>query len=205
MKTGDSPYSTPPPPQADSAVNRDSPLLARHLRELLHLLGEDPEREELLKTPQRAAKALRELTSGYGTDLGALLQGALFDAPSSEIILIKDIAVHSVCEHHLLPFFGKAHVAYLPDKKIIGLSKVPRLVQALSRRLQLQERLTVQIAEALNSALVPLGVAVVVEARHLCMEMRGAHAEHSSTVTSAMLGRFRDDPRTRQEFLSLIR
>ncbi|MBI4051306.1 MAG: GTP cyclohydrolase I FolE [Elusimicrobia bacterium] len=174
------------------------------IREMLAQIGEDPEREGLLKTPQRVAKALKELTSGYQVDIDQLINGALFKVDYSEMVLVKDISLYSLCEHHLLPFFGKAHVAYIPDKYIVGLSKIPKIVHAFAKRLQVQERLTQQIAETLNDKLKPLGVGVIIEARHLCMEMRGAENEHSPTITSAMLGAFRQDARTRQEFLTLI-
>lgn len=175
------------------------------MREILSELGEDPNREGLLKTPHRVAKSLRELTSGYDTDVDAMINNALFTESYNEMVLVKDITFYSLCEHHLLPFFGKAHVAYIPNKKIVGLSKIPKLVNIFSRRLQVQERLTNQIAETLNRKLTPLGVAVVIEARHLCMEMRGAESVMSPTVTSSMLGCFHKDERTRAEFLRLIR
>lgn len=174
------------------------------MRKILKLLGEDPAREGLIKTPERVAKSLSELTSGYWTDPDAIINGALFSVAYSEMVLVKDINFYSLCEHHLLPFFGKAHVAYIPDKKIVGLSKIPKLVEAFSRRLQVQERLTSQIAEILKDKLSPMGVGVVIEARHLCMEMRGAKSLLSPTVTSSMLGSFRKDPRTREEFLKLL-
>ncbi|HAH06347.1 MAG TPA: GTP cyclohydrolase I FolE [Elusimicrobia bacterium] len=180
------------------------PLAARY-RDILRLLGEDLSREGLRKTPERVAKALLEMTSGYGADIGALINGALFEVDYSEMVLVKDIQFYSLCEHHALPFFGKAHVAYLPDKKVVGLSKIPKLVQVFAQRLQVQERMTQQIAETLMSRLKPLGVGVILEARHLCMEMRGARSLLSPTVTSSMLGAFRRDPRTREEFLALVR
>ena len=167
---------------------------------LIHL-GEDPYREGLAKTPTRVAKSLRELTSGYNVDIDRLINDALFDVPYSEMVVVKDIDFYSLCEHHLLPFFGKCHVAYIPDGQVIGLSKIPRIVEVFSRRLQVQERLTSQIAEIIQKKVTPLGVAVVMEARHLCMEMRGAQSKNSPTLTSAMLGAFRKDPRTRDEFL----
>lgn len=172
--------------------------------QLLTNLGEDPSREGLLKTPQRVAKSMRELTSGYNVDIDRLINEALFEVPYSEMVLVKDIDFYSLCEHHLLPFFGKCHVAYIPDGKVIGLSKIPRVVEAFSRRLQVQERLTSQIAEIILKKIKPLGVAVVMEARHLCMEMRGAQSKNSPTVTSAMVGAFRNDSRTREEFLGFI-
>ncbi len=174
------------------------------VKNLLVHLGEDPYREGLSKTPSRVAKSLRELTSGYHVDIDRLINGALFDVPYSEMVVVKDIDFYSLCEHHLLPFFGKCHVAYIPDGKVLGLSKIPRIVEVFSRRLQVQERLTSQIAEIMQSKINPLGVGVVMEARHLCMEMRGALSKNSPTMTSAMLGTFRKDPRTREEFLQLI-
>ena len=179
--------------------------LTEHVHAILKLLGEDPAREGLLKTPGRVARALLELTSGYEADVDAMINNAVFTEAYEEMVLVKDITFYSMCEHHMLPFFGKAHVAYIPNKKIIGLSKMPKLVQIFAKRLQVQERLTNQIAETLMRKLNPLGVGVVIEARHLCMEMRGAESLLSPTVTSAMLGGFRSDPRTRQEFLRLIR
>lgn len=175
------------------------------VREILVLLGENPEREGLKRTPQRVAKALKELTSGYHVDIDKMINGALFEANYNEMVLVKDITLYSNCEHHLLPFFGKAHVAYIPGKHVIGLSKIPKLVHVFARRLQVQEKLTCQIAETLYEKLKPLGVGVVIEARHLCMEMRGAQSQLSPTVTSAMLGCFQKDARTRDEFLNLIR
>lgn len=179
--------------------------LASHVSAMLKLLGENPKRQGLLKTPDRVAKSLRELTSGYTVDIDALINKALFNVEYSEMVLVKDITFFSLCEHHMLPFFGKAHVAYIPDKHVIGLSKIPRLVRVFTSRLQVQERLTSQIAQTLMEKLKPLGVGVVMEARHLCMEMRGAQSHLSPTVTSAMLGNFREDPRTREEFLNLVK
>ncbi len=172
--------------------------------ELLRRLGEDPGREGLLRTPERVGRSWRELTSGYGLDVTKLLNGAIFKAPDSDLVVISDIQFFSMCEHHLLPFFGCAQVGYIPDRRIIGLSKIPRLVTAFSRRLQVQERMTSQIADAIEDAIHPHGVAVVLEARHLCMEMRGARSPHAPTRTSAMRGVFRSDARTRAEFLDLI-
>src|SRR6188508_3429973 len=171
------------------------------IRQLLAQLGEDPSREGLVRTPQRVEKALRFLTSGYAADIDEVLNQALFTVDYSEMVIVKDIDFYSLCEHHLLPFFGKCHVAYLPRTKVIGLSKIPRIVDAFSRRLQVQERLTNEIAGTLQEAIDPLGVAVVMEGTHLCMAMRGVEKQHSAAVTSAMLGTFRDDPRTRSEFL----
>jgi GTP cyclohydrolase IA len=175
------------------------------IRQLLAELGEDPTREGLLDTPKRVEKALKFLTSGYDQDPDDLLNGALFTVDYSEMVIVKDIDFYSLCEHHLLPFFGKCHVAYLPRTKVIGLSKIPRLVDMFSRRLQLQERLTNQIAETIQNTVTPLGVAVVMEGTHLCMAMRGVEKQNSFAVTSAMLGGFRDNARTRMEFLELIR
>jgi len=179
--------------------------LQEDVRRMLLALGEDPEREGLKKTPQRVAGSLRYLTAGYQVDMDRHINGALFDVEYSEMVLVKDVTFFSLCEHHLLPFFGKAHVAYIPNGKIVGLSKIPKIVQAFARRLQVQERMTNQIAQTLMQKLLPMGVGVVIEARHLCMEMRGAHSLQSPTITSAMLGIFRKDSRTRQEFLNLVR
>jgi GTP cyclohydrolase I len=173
------------------------------MREMLVRLGEQPEREGLLQTPQRYAKALQDLTKGYREDPEQILQGALFSVDYDEMVIVKDIEMFSLCEHHMLPFFGKVHVAYIPKGKVIGLSKVARLVEVFARRLQVQERITVQIAETIQKVIQPLGVGVVIEARHLCMMMRGVEKQHSATVTSSMLGAFRAQ-QTRQEFLSLI-
>jgi GTP cyclohydrolase I len=179
--------------------------LMKLVEQELVLLGEDPARQALRRTPARVARALQFLTSGYRLDVAKLVNGAIFEEPNQEMILVRDIEVYSLCEHHLLPFFGKAHVAYLPDGKIIGLSKIPRLVDAFARRLQVQERLTEQIAAALDGALRPKGVGVIIEARHLCMMMRGVEKQNSSATTSAMLGLFRTDSKTRAEFLELSR
>lgn len=175
------------------------------LRELLVRLGEDPDRDGLVRTPERMQKALEHLTKGYREDPDKVLQGALFDVTYDEMVIMKDIEMFSLCEHHLLPFFGKVHVAYIPHGKVVGLSKIPRLVDIFARRLQVQERLTVQIAETIQKAIEPLGVGVVIEARHLCVMMRGVEKQHSSAVTSHMLGSFRSSEKTREEFLSLIR
>jgi len=172
---------------------------------ILALLGEDPERDGLQGTPKRVAHALRFLTSGYRQNLDKVINSAYFSVAYDEMIIVKDIEVFSLCEHHLLPFFGKCHIAYIPDKKVVGLSKLPRLVNFYARRLQLQERLSSQIAQAIWEKLEPQGVGVIVEARHLCMLMRGVEKQHSTAVTSAMLGSFRDNPQTRQEFLALVR
>lgn len=172
-------------------------------RELLVRLGEDPEREGLTKTPERIARALQYLTKGYSEDPEQVLKDALFSVDYDEMVIVKDIEMFSLCEHHMLPFFGKVHIAYIPKGKVLGLSKLPRLVEVFARRLQVQERLTTQIAETIQSAIKPLGVGVVIEARHLCMMMRGVEKQHSATVTSSMLGAFRAQ-QTRQEFLALI-
>jgi len=175
------------------------------VREMLVRLGEDPKREGLVGTPNRVHRSLTELTRGYKDDPENILRGALFAVNYDEMVIVKDVEMFSLCEHHLLPFFGKVHVAYIPNGKVVGLSKIPRLVEVFSRRLQVQERLTTQIAETIQDAIEPQGVAVVIEARHLCMMMRGVEKQHSATVTSAMLGAFRDCKETREEFLSLIR
>ena len=174
------------------------------IRELLAHLGENPEREGLLKTPKRVALSLKYLTQGYRQDVQKILNNAIFNEPYDEMVVVKDIEVFSLCEHHLLPFYGKAHVAYIPDGRIIGLSKIPRVVDVFAKRLQVQERLTSQIAECLMQALKPRGVGVVVDALHLCMAMRGVEKRTSYTVTSSMLGTFRNSDRVRAEFLSLI-
>jgi GTP cyclohydrolase I len=175
------------------------------LREVLLRLGEDPSRDGLIRTPERMQKSLEYLTKGYQQDPDKVLQGALFDVSYDEMVIVKDIEMFSLCEHHLLPFFGKVHVAYIPNGKVLGLSKIPRLVDIFARRLQVQERLTVQIAETIQSAINPQGVGVVIEARHLCVMMRGVEKQHSSAVTSHMLGSFRSSDKTREEFLALIR
>jgi GTP cyclohydrolase I len=175
------------------------------VRGLLEALGEDPDREGLVDTPKRVERALRFLTSGYTADIDQILNGALFSVDYSEMVIVKDIDFYSLCEHHLLPFFGKCHVAYIPNSRIIGLSKIPRIVDAFSRRLQVQERLTNQIAETIRDKIAPLGVAVVMEATHLCMSMRGVEKQNSFAVTSAMLDLFRTNARTRLEFLELVR
>jgi GTP cyclohydrolase IA len=178
--------------------------LERHVRALLRALDPEPEREGLVKTPARVARALTFLTKGHDEDPRAVINGALFSEESSEMIVLKDIDFYSLCEHHILPFFGKAHVAYLPNGKIVGISKLARLVEVFARRLQVQERMTNQIAETIAEQLRPLGVAVVLEAEHLCMRMRGVEKQNSTVVTSAMLGVFRDHQTTRQEFMNLI-
>ncbi len=175
------------------------------VREILVRLGEDPEREGLVRTPERVHKALEFLTRGYNEDPEGMLKNALFTVTYDEMVIVKDIEVFSLCEHHMLPFFGKVHVAYIPNGKVIGLSKIPRLIEIFSRRLQIQERLTTQIAETIQKVIQPQGVGVVIEARHLCMMMRGVEKQHSAAVTSSMLGCFREEQETRTEFLSLIR
>jgi len=175
------------------------------VREMLVRLGEDADREGLLRTPNRVHRAFEFLTKGYREDPEALLKKALFTVTYDEMVIVKDIEMFSLCEHHMLPFFGKVHVAYIPNGKVIGLSKLPRLIEIFSRRLQIQERLTTQIAETIQRAIEPQGVGVVIEARHLCMMMRGVEKQHSAAVTSSMLGVFRDEQETRTEFLSLIR
>jgi GTP cyclohydrolase I len=175
------------------------------IRQLLAELGEDPSREGLLDTPNRVERSLRFLTSGYSADVDEVLNDALFTVDYNEMVIVRDIDFYSLCEHHLLPFFGKCHVAYIPQGRVLGLSKIPRLVEIYARRLQIQERLTNQIAETLRAKVQPMGVAVVMEASHLCMSMRGVEKQNSCAVTSAMLGVFREDARTRSEFLDLIR
>ena len=192
----------------DALPGEEEPELAEiiePIRRLIAFMGDDPSREGLERTPVRVARALRFLTSGYRTDAREVLSGALYEVSYDEMVIVKDIELFSLCEHHLLPFFGKAHVAYLPGKKVIGLSKIPRVVDMLARRLQIQERLTSQIAKTIREAIEPRGVGVVIEARHLCMMMRGVEKQHSSAVTSAMLGAFRTSKETRNEFLSLIK
>ena len=185
--------------------NQSREALQEAYRNLLEAIGEDPDRQGLLRTPIRAALALEFLTQGYRQNLDEIVNGAIFDSEASEIILVKDIELYSLCEHHLLPFIGRAHVAYIPNGKVIGLSKVARIVDVFARRLQIQENLTTQIAESLMKCLEPNGVAVVVEAKHLCMMMRGVEKQNSVMKTSCLLGSFKDDARTRSEFLSLLK
>ena len=179
--------------------------LEKSFLELLEAVGEDPTREGLLKTPSRAARAFEFLTQGYRQDVDEVVNGAIFSSEASEIILVKDIELYSMCEHHLLPFIGRAHVAYIPNGKVIGLSKIARVVDVFARRLQIQEQLTVQIADALMKTLHPSGAAVVIEAKHLCMMMRGVEKQNSVMKTSCLLGSFKEDARTRSEFLSLLK
>jgi GTP cyclohydrolase I len=198
MKTNKAVVKIMTPKDRESEVS-----IASHVKEILTDLGEDPSREGLVRTPERAEKALRFLTSGYEMDVDQIVNGALFTSKYDEMVIVKDIEFFSMCEHHLLPFFGKMHVAYIPNSKVIGLSKIPRIVDMFARRLQLQERLTQQVAETLNEVLEPRGVGVICEARHFCMMMRGVEKQHSGTITSAMLGGFRRKD-TRDEFLSLV-
>jgi GTP cyclohydrolase IA len=179
--------------------------MQEYIAQVLRALGEDPQREGLRDTPKRVEKSLRFLTSGYRADIDQVINGALFSVDYSEMVIVKDIDFYSLCEHHLLPFFGKCHIAYIPSDKVIGLSKIPRLVDVFARRLQVQERMTHQIAKVIQDKIAPLGVAVVVEGTHLCMAMRGVEKQNSFAVTSAMLGAFRENARTRSEFLELIR
>jgi GTP cyclohydrolase I len=188
-----------------SPVHPEEGRIAELMREVLKEINEDPHREGLIRTPLRTEKALKYLTSGYKADLNSIVNNALFDVRYDEMVIVKDIEFFSLCEHHLLPFYGKAHVAYLPNEKVIGLSKLPRIVDMYARRLQVQERMTQQIAESIQNVLNPRGVGVICEARHFCMMMRGVEKQHSGTVTSAMLGAFRENKETRDEFLSLIR
>jgi GTP cyclohydrolase IA len=209
-RTSASPHNGHEPDDVDFLYSRTdqyhpetTDALSKNVHEILSRLGEDPEREGLVKTPERVAKAYQFLTHGYGMDPEAILRSAVFEEDYNEMILVKDIEVYSLCEHHMLPFFGKAHVAYIPDGRIVGLSKIPRIVDVFGRRLQVQERLTIQIRDAIQDVLKPLGVAVVIEAQHLCMMMRGAEKQNSVTTTSAMSGEFMKQP-TRAEFMRLI-
>jgi GTP cyclohydrolase I len=178
--------------------------MIEEINSILKQLGEDPNRDGLKATPERVDRSLRYLTSGYGKSADELLNGALFNVAYDEMVIVKDIEVFSLCEHHMLPFFGKCHVAYIPNGKVVGLSKIPRLVDMYARRLQVQERLTMQVAETINKKIRPKGVAVVIEAQHLCMIMRGVEKQNSIAVTSSMLGAFKDDQNTRNEFLNLV-
>jgi GTP cyclohydrolase I len=179
--------------------------IQKHVRAILEEIGEDPDRDGLERTPLRVARAYRFLTKGYGEDPVALLNGALFDVSYDEMVLVKDIGFYSLCEHHMLPFFGRVHVAYIPNGRVVGLSKIPRLVQMFARRLQVQERLTMQIAEIIEKVLAPRGVAVVAESIHLCMMMRGVEQQNAFAITSSLKGEFQSDPKTRSEFMELIR
>ena len=194
---------TPTVVEPEQAVNLEP--LEEAVRTMLREVGDDPEREGVLKTPERVAKSLRFLTSGYRQDVKKLLNGAVFSVAYDEMVIVKDIEIFSMCEHHLLPFFGRCHVAYVPTDKVIGLSKLPRLVDVFARRLQIQERLTTQIAETIMETIKPQGVGVIIEAKHLCMIMRGVEKQNSVAVTSSMLGVFRDCDQTRAEFLRLVR
>ena len=185
--------------------NRETTTVEEHYKAIIEAVGEDPNREGLLRTPHRAAKAMEFLTQGYRQDIKELVNDAVFTTSNNEMVIVRDIELYSMCEHHLLPFLGRAHVAYLPNGKVIGLSKIPRIVDMFARRLQIQEKLTQQIGNCVQEVTDAKGVAVVVEAKHLCAMMRGVEKQNSSMTTSMMLGRFRDDPRTRQEFLTLIR
>ncbi len=187
----------------ENSIDRDREF-EKNVTEILERIGEDPQREGLLKTPYRVAKAWKFLTQGYEMDIEEVLNRAVFNEDYNEMVIVKDIDFYSLCEHHMLPFFGKCHIAYIPDGKIVGLSKLPRIVEVFARRLQVQERMTQQIAEALQNALQPMGVAVVCEARHMCMMMRGVQKQNSVATTSEMLGAFEANSKTREEFLRLI-
>jgi GTP cyclohydrolase I len=191
--------------EVSGLTDKELDAIAQAYRDLLEAIGENPTRQGLVRTPERAARALEFVTQGYRQSPEEIVNDAIFDSDASEIILVKDIELYSLCEHHLLPFIGRAHVAYIPNGKVIGLSKVARIVDVFARRLQIQENLTTQIAEALMDALAPSGVAVVVEAKHLCMMMRGVEKQNSVMKTSCLLGTFKDDARTRSEFLSLLK
>ena len=188
----------------DARMKPDNKEIERAVETILRSLGEDPEREGLKKTPQRVARALKFLTEGYGMDPDEILNSALFSSSNDEMVLVRDIEFYSMCEHHILPIVGRAHVAYIPDGKVVGLSKIPRVVNLFARRLQIQEQMTEQIADAISRAIEPKGVAVVIQARHMCMEMRGVQKINSTTVTSALRGLFKSDMRTRNEFYDLI-
>ena len=189
--------------RVDSYNQDDINEISSHYRRIIELMGEDPNREGLQKTPERVAKAMQFLTQGYEQDGSAILKSALFDEPNQQMVLVKSIEVYSMCEHHMLPFFGKAHVAYIPNGKIVGLSKIPRVVDVFARRLQVQERLTHQIRDCIQNTLNPAGVAIVLEAQHMCMQMRGVQKQNSFTTTSACTGEFLKDA-TRKDFISLI-
>ena len=192
-------------PTASESISAASLTTQELYREILVRIGEDPTRDGLADTPERVAKSMAFLTRGYAMDVNAVIHDALFDVDYDEMVVVKDVEFFSLCEHHLLPFFGKAHIAYLPDGKVIGLSKIPRVVDVFARRLQVQERLTTEITDAISDAIHPQGVAVILEAQHLCMMMRGVEKQHSATVTSAMRGVFKTQLQTRNEFLSLVR
>src|SRR5437016_2960494 len=194
-----------PPSNYDESEADPCRHIAEAVRDILASIGENLDREGLIQTPKRVAQMYTELTAGYQVDLNALVNGAIFHVDYPEMVVVLAIDFSSLCEHHLLPFFGKVHVAYIPDGRVIGLSKIPRLIEIFSRRLQIQERLTTQIAETIQKVIQPQGVGVVIEARHLCMMMRGVEKQHSAAVTSSMLGCFRDEQETRTEFLSLVR
>ena len=201
--------SKPTPTKSEEILlNTETPYddkrISCHMREIIRLVGEDPGREGLRKTPERFEKALKFLTSGYNQNVDNVLNGATFSVAYDEMVVVKDIEFFSLCEHHVLPFFGKAHVAYLPTNKVLGLSKIARLVNMFARRLQIQERMTSQIAKAIEEKIAPQGVGVIIEAWHLCMQMRGVEKQHGSAVTSAMLGAFRHNKQTRDEFLALV-
>lgn len=191
-------------PETEKELTSSEQQIAASVFTILEQIGEDPDRQGLLKTPERVAKAYSFITQGYTQDAAAILRGAMFDEEYSEMVLVKDIELYSLCEHHMLPFFGKAHIAYIPKGKIVGLSKIPRIVDVFSRRLQVQERLTIEIRDCIAETLEPLGVAVVIEAQHLCMQMRGVSKQNSATTTSAFSGTFLSDAKTRKEFISLI-
>lgn len=191
--------------QNEQVVKPNQAQIEAYYRDVLTYIGEDPEREGLLRTPHRVAEATKYLTSGYAQDVQTILNGAIFQEEYEDMVVVKDIEFYSMCEHHMLPFFGKAHVGYIPNGRIVGLSKIPRLVDMFSRRLQVQERLTTEIAEALEEALKPRGVAVVMEGLHMCMMMRGIQKQDSTTITSHVVGAFREDRATRQEFMALVK
>ena len=187
-----------------SSVSADESRMTDLVRQMLVEIGEDVDRDGLKRTPERVARAWQDLSAGYQQDPAKVLKGALFDVVYDEMVIVKDIEFFSLCEHHMLPFFGKIHVAYLPDKKVVGLSKIARVVEIFARRLQVQERLTAEVAETIQEAINPVGVGVVCEAKHLCMMMRGIEKQHSSAITSTMVGAFRDNQQTREEFLALV-
>ena len=191
-------------PETPKELSAAEMKIAENIHAVLGHLGEDPNRQGLLKTPERVAKAYTFITQGYQQDARKILRSAMFDEDYNEMVLVKDIELYSLCEHHMLPFFGKAHIAYIPDGKIVGLSKIPRIVDVFARRLQVQERLTIEVRDAIQETLNPMGVAVVIEASHLCMQMRGVSKQNSVTTTSAFSGVFLEDNKTRKEFISLI-